>query len=139
MARRTEEGSDPNPAWTAVVGIIGAVLTLAIIVALQALYNRVESEEIQRKIFDSVSDELTRARSEQLETINSYRWVDEAAGVAGIPIEAAMEKVLAEIRAEGVAPRTMGTSSSSAPAGGGHATGTSHAVGTPAPGTPTGH
>lgn len=99
MAVRTEEGADPNGAWTAVIGIILAVLTLAIIVGLQALYNKVETEEIQRKVFDSVADQLTRSRADQLATMNSYKWVDQATGVAGIPIDVAMEKVVADLRA----------------------------------------
>jgi len=109
MAVRTEEGADPSGAWTAVIGITGAVLTLAIIVGLQALYNKVESEEIQRKVFDSVADQLTRARADQLATMNSYKWVDQEAGVAGIPIDVAMEKVVVELRQDPGAASGQGT------------------------------
>ena len=98
MAVRTEEGADPNGAWTAVIGIIGAVLTLAIIVGLQALYNKVETDEVQRKVFDAVADQLTQTRADQLATMNSYKWIDQKAGITGIPIDVAMEKVVVELR-----------------------------------------
>ena len=86
-----EEGADPNGAWTAVIGIIGAVLTLAIIVGLQALYNQVYQDELQRKVYGAVSDQLMQTRADQLATMNSYKWVDQEAGVAGIPIVVASE------------------------------------------------
>ena len=57
-----------------------------------------ETEEIQRKVFDSVADEVTRSRADQLATINSYKWIDQEAGIAAIPIEVAMDKVVAELR-----------------------------------------
>jgi len=98
MAVRTEEGADPSGAWTGVIGITGAVLTLGIIVGLQALYNHVERDEMQRKVYDAVSDQLTRARADQLATINSYKWIDAEKGIAAIPIEVAMEKVVADLR-----------------------------------------
>lgn len=105
MAVRTEEGADPSGAWTGVIGITGAVLTLGIIVGLQALYNHVEKDEMQRKVYDAVSDQLTRARADQLATINSYKWIDAEKGIAAIPIEVAMDKVVAELR---VVPRAAG-------------------------------
>ena len=44
MAVRTEEGADPNAQWTILIGIVGAILTFAIIVALQVLFHRVNDE-----------------------------------------------------------------------------------------------
>lgn len=98
MAVRTEEGADPNGFWTAVVGGIGVVVTMAIIVALQALFNRVDADERQRKIYDAVSNELTRARAEQLEGMNTYGWVDKDAGVVAIPIDKAMELTVRDLQ-----------------------------------------
>ena len=103
-----EEGADPNGAWTAVIGIIGAVLTLAIIVGLQALYNQVYQDELQRKVYGAVSDQLMQTRADQLATMNSYKWVDQEAGVAGIPIEVAMEKVVTELKGTSSAAHSTG-------------------------------
>jgi len=101
MAVRTEEGADPHGAWTAVLGLIMSAVILVSVVALQSLFYKVERDEIQRKVGDARNDELTRSQAEQLTNLSSYRWVDEAAGQAAIPIEQAMELVVRDQRTIG--------------------------------------
>lgn len=96
MAVRTEEGADPNAQWTVLIGIVGTILTFVIIVALQVLFHRVSKEELARKSAMPNAD-LERIRTAQLEHLNSYRYIDQAAGRVAIPIDRAKELVLVEL------------------------------------------
>jgi hypothetical protein len=87
---------DPNVAASAVVGIISAVLLFVIIVLLQAWFYSAEEAEQFRKIHSQPYQELQNVDNEQLEQLASYGWVSEADGVTHIPIERAMELVVAE-------------------------------------------
>ena len=87
---------DPDVPASAIVGIIGAILLFAIIVALQALFYSMEEEELARKVYDQPYEALQELDADQLETLNSYGWVSEADGIVHIPIDRAME-LLAEL------------------------------------------
>lgn len=87
---------DPSATTGAVVGVIGAILLFVIVVVLQAVFYRADEAERARKVYSQPYEELVRGRSQQVEKLNSYRWVDQRAGVVGIPIERAMERVVAE-------------------------------------------
>jgi hypothetical protein len=87
---------DPNPQTTVLVGIITAIMLFVVVVLLQALFYRVERGEVRRKVEAVVPEELARLRAAQLEQLNAYRWVDQAAGVAAIPIDRAIRLVVQE-------------------------------------------
>jgi hypothetical protein len=87
---------DPNPQTTALIGIIAAISLFVVVVLLQALFYRVERGEARRKVEAVVPEQLTRLRAAQLDQLNSYRWVDQAAGVAAIPIDQAIRLVVQE-------------------------------------------
>ena len=87
---------DPNVAASAVVGIISAIVLFVIIVLLQAWFYQAEEDERFRKIYSQPYEELQKLDNQQLETLGSYGWVSEGDGVAHIPIERAMELVVAE-------------------------------------------
>ena len=87
---------DPNTPATLVVGAVGAILLVICVVLLQAYFYRSEADEVRRKVVAVAPEELAQARAEQLGVLNSYRWIDEKAGVVGIPIDRAMELVVAE-------------------------------------------
>ncbi len=87
---------DPNPQTTVLVGIISAIMLFVVVVLLQALFYRVERGEARRKVEAVVPEELTRLRALQLDQLNSYRWVDQAAGVTAIPIDQAIRLVVQE-------------------------------------------
>lgn len=90
---------DPDVPASAIVGIIGAILLFVIIVALQALFYRMEERELVRKVYDQPYEELQALDADQLETLNSYGWVDQQNQIAHIPIERAMELVVADLQA----------------------------------------
>jgi hypothetical protein len=93
---RKEDISDPDTPMTVVVGVVGTVLVFVIVVVLQALFYKAERDEFARKVVAQPPVELRAVQSEQLSQINSYRWVDQQAGVVAIPIDRAMEKVVRE-------------------------------------------
>jgi len=113
MSEKTIERSDPNAFWTVVIGILSVLVTFATIIGLQALYYKVEDSEWEKKVVAQPPEELIRIKSQQLSNINSYRWVSKAEGIAGIPIERAMEVVIKDPSAlQPVPPTTVeGTSS----------------------------
>jgi len=89
---------DPDVPASALVGIIGAILLFAVIVALQAIFYSMEEEELARKVYDQPYEALQELDADQLEQLNSYGWVSETDGVAHIPIERAMELVVEDAR-----------------------------------------
>ncbi|HUU82641.1 MAG TPA: hypothetical protein VM243_03960 [Phycisphaerae bacterium] len=93
-------GGDPNTPATVLVGVVGAILTFVVIVALQALFYNVESQTVSR-VNQGDPRRLSRRRAEQLEAINSYGWVDRQEGTVTVPIDRAMELVLDELAESG--------------------------------------
>ena len=87
---------DPNTQNTVLIGILAAITLFVVVVMLQALFYRVERGEARRKVETVVPEELSRLRAAQLEQLNSYRWIDPAAGVAAIPIDQAIRLVVQE-------------------------------------------
>lgn len=87
---------DPNVTVGAVVGIVGVILVFVSIVLLQALFFYMQEGEMERKVYRQTNEELRSLNAQQLETLNSYGWVDQANGVARIPITEAMELVAAD-------------------------------------------
>ena len=100
-----QTNADPDTSATIVVGVVGAIVVFAIIVALQALFYNVEASETVSKVYSVAPEQYSRLRADQLETLNSYRWIDRKNGVVGIPIDRAMELVVQEARARESAVR----------------------------------
>ena len=90
---------DPKAFPTFAILIIGSVLVLVIVIALQVLYYRAQNAEDRRKIVAQAPEGLLLLRSQQQEQLAGYRWVSEQDGVAAIPIERAMEIAARELNA----------------------------------------
>jgi hypothetical protein len=93
--------SDPKTAPTLLVAAVGVALLLVIILLLEVMYQRTVEAENYRKVIAEQPQELRSLRATQLEQLNGYRWVDQPAGVAAIPIDRAMELVIKDYRAAG--------------------------------------
>jgi hypothetical protein len=93
-----EPGSDKDVHVTSIVfiGIIGAVLTIVIVLALKALYYETLNRELAKKQGKGVDIALSDLHSDQLLQLNEYRWVDPRSGKVGLPIQDAMKIVVAE-------------------------------------------
>ncbi len=49
--------NDLNVTWTAIAGIVGAILIFAFIVAVQILFQRTEQAEYQRKVVAEIPEQ----------------------------------------------------------------------------------
>ena len=97
--RETNGGQgDPDATLTIWIGLIGALTTFLIIVSLQAVYYHVENSQRIEKVYSRPPEELGLLRAKQEQVLHSYRWIDEKKGVAGIPIERAMELTVRDLR-----------------------------------------
>ena len=83
--------TDTRPGSIVAVGLIGSILLVVIVVALEALYGHMALAETRRKVVDVRNEALRGYTAEQLDKLNQYRVVDPATGVVAIPIERAME------------------------------------------------
>lgn len=89
------ESYEPQSGLLAVIGVVSAVVLVAVIAVLQALYFRAEQQENLKKAV-MVPSEAQAVRAEQLGQLQGYRVVDPQQGIVAIPIERAMELVLRE-------------------------------------------
>ena len=96
---RTPEQEDLNTSMIAVAGLIGAVIVVFGIVALQAWYYNVEKEEIYRKVVAPVAEELAAVTAEHQGQLNSYRVIDSRKPIVAIPIDRAMAIVTQDLSA----------------------------------------
>lgn len=90
---------DPSALPTVVLGIVGAVLVLIIVIALETLYYGAQQGEDRRKFVNQPSAELQSLQAEQQEQLNGYRWVDQAKGTVAIPIDRAMQLAARDLNA----------------------------------------
>ncbi len=94
LPTQPSEERDTDAPLIAVVGMVGSLLVVILIVALQALYYRTEQAEFVRKVVSEQPLELRDLQAKQLDLLNHPRWVDRNAGVVAVPIDRAMELVL---------------------------------------------
>jgi hypothetical protein len=93
--------ADINVFSIVMTGVVGAIITVVIVLALKALYYQTQSNEQAAKAAQYGDIRLSDVQASQLEQINGYRWVDPKAGKLAIPIDRAMERVLDESRRAG--------------------------------------
>src|SRR5262245_35103700 len=85
------EESEPDTLQIAFVGIIGTILLVTVVAFLQGLYERVQRQELRRKVVDVTPLERETLRVHQQEVLHATVWVDPAAGAVTLPIDRAME------------------------------------------------
>jgi len=90
--------SDPKTGPTVVAAAIGTFVLVATVLWLEALYHGTVEAERKRKVVAQVPVELRTVEAAQLDQLREYRWVDRERGIVTIPIERAMELVIAEPR-----------------------------------------
>ena len=90
------DAPDPDALTTATVGIVGAILVIVAVVFLQGLYESVNRTEFQRKVVNEAPAELRDLRAAQLKRLHATGWVDKRNGFVAIPIEKAMELLVAD-------------------------------------------
>lgn len=78
------------------VGVVSAILLFFLVVGTSAAFLIWEKEAATEKTSPLLPDDLRRLRNQQMGELGGYRWVSEKDGIVRIPIERAMELVVAE-------------------------------------------
>ena len=84
------QNDDIDTQAVTVIGLVGAIITFALIVAVQVLYYRMTREDEERKNTHRPRP-VTTLLAEQRASLARYHWIDKDKGVVAIPIERAME------------------------------------------------
>jgi hypothetical protein len=104
------EEADPKSSSTILVGVVGSVLLVVLVILLEALYFRTAQVEHERKIIAEQPQQLRALQAKQRELLGGYRIVDAGQQTVAIPIERAMELVVAEAQGNnGRVPAPGGT------------------------------
>lgn len=93
------ERDDLNVPMIATVGAVSVILTVAIVIAVQALYFNYANSETMRKVIEAPTVNADSRLAEQEAKLARYGWVNRAEGTVTVPIERAMELVVDEYRA----------------------------------------
>ncbi len=89
---------DVNTPLLAMIGFLGAILVFAIIVLLTVIYYAAEEREDYVKNINQPYTDLDNLLASQRAKLVEYRWVDQNKELVAIPIERAMQLVVAESR-----------------------------------------
>lgn len=95
MGKRRSD--DLNTSSIALVGVVGAIVVFAIIVALQVWFYNLYEVETFRKDISQSPEEIGQLLAQQQAQLHSYRWVDAKRKIASIPIDRAMELVVRDL------------------------------------------
>lgn len=112
-------GGDPRPGTTVLVGLIGAILFLAIVVFTIVLFQNVQTREEQTKVISAAPRELLDLQFQQLAPISEYGAIDPQNNVYSVPIDRAIQLYAERQKPGAAAPTTIpvsGVGTASAPA-----------------------
>lgn len=90
---------DMNTPVIALVGIVGAILFVVLVLGLQVWFFDIQEIETYKKDISQAPEEITALISRQQDELREYRWVDKKNKIVGIPIERAMDLVVADLAA----------------------------------------
>ncbi|QOJ15678.1 MAG: hypothetical protein HRU75_13960 [Planctomycetia bacterium] len=91
---------DPDPGAVTYIGVVGSLVTIALIFAVAALYHTVDNAEFERKVLNTTNTELAALQNEQRAALAApARWVDQERGVARIDIQRASELAIRDLNA----------------------------------------
>jgi hypothetical protein len=93
-----ERLGDPSTSSLVMVGIVGTIIVIAIVFALQALFNKEDYEETRRKIYDVTYFEVRDLKNDQTNRLHQWSWVDRQAGAVQMPVDLAMQRVVADLK-----------------------------------------
>ena len=104
-----EQIDDPESGWTWFLSLASMIVFVITVIVLIAMFFAFEDWEVERKVIDVPAEEFTELRAEQqglLEEYQSYSVVpmggteEDAESRIRIPIDQAMEVVIAESRSD---------------------------------------
>ena len=95
-ATKTEQTDGLYAPGIVVAGVVSAVVTFVIIVALQALYLSLSKSQ-QREAAQNAINTSESIIAEQQSKLNQYGWIDREKNVVAIPIDRAIELTATEL------------------------------------------
>ena len=93
-----ERYNDTNTPMLALVGVVSTILLFALIVGLQVLYYALAEQDFERKVIHIPTAESDGILAEQEIQLTQYGWLDRAQNKVAIPIDRAMERVVADLQ-----------------------------------------
>jgi len=102
-------GGDPRSSLIIAASVGGAILLLAVVLATQVLFYNVQSVKDAEGQHAPRPSELVDLQISQRARLETYRWIDQPAGVAAIPIDRAIELYVRDVNS-GATPTTIPTS-----------------------------
>ncbi len=102
-----EEHHDPaEPDRPPNAVIVGATVTIVGLIALLILvltqvYDQLYQQEYAHKVLETPNVDLRTLRVYEAERLTKYQWVDQAQGVVRVPVDRAVELVLADYAGSG--------------------------------------
>jgi hypothetical protein len=94
-----ERYNDTNTSMIAFVGVVSTVVLFAAIVGLQVLYYTLAEQDYRRKVVDAPTSDSDSIIAEQQIQLTQYGWLDREQNKVAIPIDRAMERVVADLQA----------------------------------------
>jgi hypothetical protein len=94
-----ERYNDTNTPMIAFVGVVSTVVLFAAIVGLQVLYYTLAEQDYRRKVVEAPTIESDGIIAEQQIQLTQYGWLDREQNKVAIPIDRAMERVVADLQA----------------------------------------
>ena len=88
---------DVRTSSIAIAGLIGSLLVVVTILFLQVLYYDYDNREELEKDIDAPAVQLSNLVASQREKLDTYAWIDPQKKIAAIPIQRAMQRVVAEL------------------------------------------
>ena len=96
--------AEPQALWLLVIGIGTIVTLLAVGLAVEWYFDRVNDEITYEKQLAPISEDLTGLRADEDLRLHTYGYMNKEKTEVRIPIERAMELVISE-RAAGILPK----------------------------------
>jgi hypothetical protein len=90
---------EPKAGLIAGLTVATFVALIAVILGVQAYFEKVREDQVYKEQLAPVSDDLKNLRNSEDEVLNSYKVVDKQNGVIQIPVKHAMELVASEAAA----------------------------------------
>lgn len=86
---------DPNSSSTAWAGIFSLLVVILMVLVLRIVFYKMEATELELKKGTAGIEAMAEQRFIQENRLSGVRWADKAAGVATMPIEDAMARIVA--------------------------------------------
>ncbi len=90
---------DPHASTIVYGGVVGTLIVIALIIALQAMYYKVERAATVEHVYGNAYSDVTELNLQQQARLNSLGWTSDEKKLVRLPIERGLTLALSEINA----------------------------------------